>query len=256
MRGKIGVLSVLAVIFFFSSAGLAAPPALEVSPLYMEFSAEEGGTNPASQALSIWKGGGNGPLMWDVTEDCNWLYVAPTSGTSMGEVDIVGVFIDITGLGAGIYNCQLTVTGDRADNSPQIVDVNLVITGPEISLSATQFNFTASYGGANPADKILSISNSGSGTLNWEVTYDCNWLWVESNIGSSTGEVDDVNLSVDITGLSRGTYDCNLTVSDPNAMNSPQNYSRRSVGGAGQFRCERVRRDEFSRDADDYKRWK
>ncbi|MHC4911573.1 MAG: LamG-like jellyroll fold domain-containing protein [Planctomycetota bacterium] len=222
MRGKNRVLSVLAGIFFIGSVSLAAPPVLEVSPLYMEFSAEQGGSNPASQALSIWKGGGNGPLKWNVTEDCNWFSVAPTSGTSMGEVDIVGVFVDINGLGAGTYNCGLTVDAGTAANSPQIVDVNLVVSGPEISLSATQFDFTASYGGVNPADKILSISNSGSGTLNWEITYDCNWLGVEPNDGNSAGEVDDVNLSVDITGLARGTYDCNLTVSDPNAMNSPQ----------------------------------
>ncbi len=222
MRRQNDFLSVLAGIFFFSSVVLAAPPVLEVSPLYMEFSAEQGGPNPAGQALSIWRGGGNGPLMWEVTEDCNWLEAMPSSGTSMGEVDIVGVFVDISGLGAGTYNCELTVTGDRADNSPQIVDVNLVVTGAEIALSATQFDFTAIYGGANPGDKILSISNSGSGTLNWEITEDCNWLSVEPNDGNSTGEWDDVTLSVDITGLARGTYDCNLTVSDPNATNSPQ----------------------------------
>ncbi|MHC4158437.1 MAG: LamG-like jellyroll fold domain-containing protein [Planctomycetota bacterium] len=222
MRRHILTTGIIAVFFISNSACLAAPPVLEVSPTYMEFTAEQGGTDPPSQALSIWKGGGNGPLRWDVTEDCNWIEVTPDSGTSMGEVDVAGVFVDISGLAAGIYGCELTVTGDRAAKSPQIVDVNLIITGPEIQLSATHFDFSAYLGGSNPPEQVLGISNSGSGTLNWQITDDCNWLSAEPNTGSSTGEVDDVNLSVDITGLGVGIYDCNLIVSDSNAGNSPQ----------------------------------
>ena len=225
MRRHILTSSIIAVFFILNSACLAAPPVLEVSPTYMEFTAEQGGANPPGQALSIWRGGGNGPLKWQVTEDCNWIEVTPDSGTSMGEVDVAGVFVDISELAAGIYGCELTVTGDRAANSPQIVDVNLIITGPEIELSATHFDFSAFLGGLNPADQVLGISNSGSGTLNWQITDDCSWLSAEPNSGSSTGEVDDVNLSVDITGLGIGIYDCNLIVSDSSAGNSPQTAS-------------------------------
>jgi len=45
---------------------------------------------------------------------------------------------------------------------------------------------------------------------------------VEPNSGSSTGEVDEIILRVDISALSRGVYDCNLIVSCPNTPNSPQ----------------------------------
>ena len=36
------------------------------------------------------------------------------------------------------------------------------------------------------------------------------------------GEIDEVTVSVDITGLSAGEYSCELTISDPDASNSPQ----------------------------------
>jgi hypothetical protein len=159
---------------------------------------------------------------WTVTEDCNWLTLDSNSGTSSGEVDDVNVIVDINGLVEGTYNCQLTVTGSGAPNSPQIVDVNLIVIGPLIGVNFTAFHFIADEGGSNPADQVLSISNIGGGTLNWQITEDCNWLSVEPNSGSSTGEVVDVNLSVDITGLGGGTYNCQLTVSDSNALNSPQ----------------------------------
>ncbi|UCF44463.1 MAG: right-handed parallel beta-helix repeat-containing protein, partial [Planctomycetota bacterium] len=102
---------------------------------------------------------------------------------------------------------------------------------PFIELSATQFDFTAYEGGANPDDQILSISNSGGGTLNWEIVEDCNWLTVEPNTGSNTGETDDVNLSVDISGLVGGIHDCSLTISGSNASNSPQGVGVRLVVG-------------------------
>jgi outer membrane protein assembly factor BamB len=93
---------------------------------------------------------------------------------------------------------------------------------PEIGLSATQIQFMAVEGGANPNSQILGIRNSGRGTLSWQISENCSWLSVLPASGSSVGEVDDVNLSVDISTLTTGLYTCNMTVSDPNASNNPQ----------------------------------
>jgi parallel beta-helix repeat protein len=196
-------------------------PVIELSSAYLEFTAFEGGANPAEQILSI-SNSGTGTLNWQIAKGCGWLTAEPNSGSSTGEVDDVNLSVDIGGLSAGVYDCNLTISDPNASNSPQIVEVNLVVYEPVIELSSTYFEFTAYAGGANPADKTLSISNSGTGTLNWQISEDCNWLSAEPNIGSSTGEADDVNLSVDITGLAAGVYECNLTVSDANASNSPQ----------------------------------
>jgi hypothetical protein len=98
--------------------------------------------------------------------------------------------------------------------------------GPMIALSDVQFEFYAVEGGESPANQILGISNgSGAGMLNWRINESCGWLSVEPNSGDSTGEVDNVNLSVDISGLVRDIYTCNLMVSDPNAFNNPQTVS-------------------------------
>jgi hypothetical protein len=68
----------------------------------------------------------------------------------------------------------------------------------------------------------LSIWNCGFETLNWTITCDCNWLQAEPNSGSSTGEPNEVTLSVDTTNLTHGSYYCELTVTDPCALNSPK----------------------------------
>jgi hypothetical protein len=222
MHNRHSIAGIVLVLSFLVSDVFAAPPLLEVSPIHLEFIAYEGDVNPASQVISIWKAGGNGTLRWEVTEGCNWLVAEPSSGQSTGEVDNVNISVDISGLSAGTYNCQLTLTGAKADNSPQIVNVNLVIYRSLILLSASELGFRATEGGTNPGDQILTISNSGTGTLNWEITEDCNWLSVEPTNGSSTVEVNDVIISVDITGLGAGVYDCNLTISDSRAANNPQ----------------------------------
>ncbi|MHC4212366.1 MAG: hypothetical protein ACYSWP_03225, partial [Planctomycetota bacterium] len=43
--------------------------------------------------------------------------------------------------------------------------------------------------------------------------------------GASTGETDSVTVGVDVTGLTGGIYNCELTISDPNAENNPQSVS-------------------------------
>jgi hypothetical protein len=76
--------------------------------------------------------------------------------------------------------------------------------------------------GPNPDDQVLTIRNSGGGTLNWEITETCDWLTASPTIGNSAGEPNYVTISVDISGLDWGIYDCNMTISDPCAINSPQ----------------------------------
>jgi hypothetical protein len=96
-------------------------------------------------------------------------------------------------------------------------------TSPMIELSETYFDFRFPTGGDNPYDQVLTIRNSGILTLNWAIDYDCNWLDVYPLSGSSTGDINEVVLSVETNGLDpNNAYYCDLTISDPNAENSPQ----------------------------------
>ncbi|MHC4259105.1 MAG: hypothetical protein ACYSTF_01650, partial [Planctomycetota bacterium] len=105
-----------------------------------------------------------------------------------------------------------------------LIDSILDTNTPAVQLNAEEIDFHASPNGPIPESQVLSISNCGSGTLNWVIDYDCNWLHVEPNVGSSTGQTDinTVTLTVTHLGLSPGLYNCELIVSDPCAWNSPQ----------------------------------
>jgi len=111
--------------------------------------------------------------------------------------------------------------GARIINPPEFISF-LGENKPIIQLSAEAFEFSATEGGPNPDSQILSICNSGLGTLNWVIDYDCNWLEVDPNTGSSTGETDINNVTLSITNLTLGIDNCELTISDPCSFNSPQ----------------------------------
>ncbi len=93
---------------------------------------------------------------------------------------------------------------------------------PVIHTIPDQVEFSVMAGDPDPEPQILCVRNSGFGTLNWVINYDCNWLEVDPCEGILTGDINEVTLSVDTTGMALGSYDCQLTISDPCAFNSPK----------------------------------
>jgi len=91
-----------------------------------------------------------------------------------------------------------------------------------VAISPRQFDFAAMAGAAGSTGKALSIRNGGGGTLAWQVDESCGWLATDVLAGESTGEIDDVILTVDASGLGEGVYSCELSVFDENAANSPR----------------------------------
>jgi hypothetical protein len=88
-----------------------------------------------------------------------------------------------------------------------------------ILLSRTHLYFGASTSGITTNSQTFFISKSGESTLNWSITDNASWLNCNPASGTDAGEV---NVSIDVSGLSPGTYTGVVTVSDPNAANSPQ----------------------------------
>lgn len=93
---------------------------------------------------------------------------------------------------------------------------------PSIALSATTIEIFAPVDDPNPAEQVLQIRNCGGGMLNWEVVENCPWLVADPQSGSTAGQINVVSLSVDTTGLAHGVYEAEVTVTAPEAVNSPR----------------------------------
>jgi len=106
----------------------SAAPQISFSPESLSFTAVEGGSTPANKTLEIWNSGVD-TLNWTLNDNAAWLSQNPTSGSSTGEHDTVAVSVDTTGMSAGDYSANITITADGASNSPQTVPVSLSVGG-------------------------------------------------------------------------------------------------------------------------------
>jgi len=112
-------------------------------------------------------------------------------------------------------NCKKTPT------TPEFED----ITRPRIWVNVSDMSFSATQGGASPSSQTLQVKNSGIGTLNYTISCDIDFVSVLPASGSSTDNVVEHTVSVDIRGVSEGNYNGNITISDPSAGNSPYTVS-------------------------------
>ncbi|MCP5105074.1 MAG: hypothetical protein GY950_16925, partial [bacterium] len=90
---------------------------------------------------------------------------------------------------------------------------------PRINLNRTKMRFTATLSGTTTNPQEVWITNIGSGTLNWTAGVDASWLTCTPMSGTGSGVV---TISVDRTGLAEGTYNGTVTLTAPDADNSPQ----------------------------------
>jgi len=204
-------------------------PVIWVNAFEFRFSASEIGPDPSPQILKI-KNAGVETMNYTLSDDANWLNVSPTSGSSNGQVNDHLLTIDKRGMTARAeaYEAKIVVSSREACNSPQDVKVFLLLTKeppPQISVTPSQLTFIASASGTNPAPQTIRIRNSGQQTLNYTIADDAEWLDVSPTSGSSTGGENSHSVAVSISGLAIGTYTGTVTISDPNAVNSPQTVS-------------------------------
>lgn len=220
---------ILTLIFALPSAAMASDPndpnlpSISVSKTAISFSAYAGGSNPATQTLSVSNSGG-GTVNWSIDTGGKpaWLTIAPTGGSlEQGQSETVALSADITGLSDGQYTYTFQVYDPAAKNNPQPVIAKLEVIGPILNVSSNLFSFS----NRNLHDQTFIIQNTGGGLMNWSMDLAAkpDWLMVTPTNGQlAHNESDTITLSVDINGLSDAQHSCTFNVLDPAARNSPQ----------------------------------
>jgi hypothetical protein len=182
-------------------------PLLNVSPTALDF----GGTR-TELTFNI-RNNGTGTLNWMISELIPWLTLSETNGSSTTDTDVITVTVDRTGLAPGDYNgvIQVNSNGGAAN-----VNVVMTVRPAELVVVPTTLNF-----GKFATDKLLTISNGGTGTVNWNINTAGfpGWLSLAPNNGNVTTETDGVVVSVNRIGLIPGQYSYTFAVTS-NAGNA------------------------------------
>jgi N,N-dimethylformamidase beta subunit-like, C-terminal/Domain of unknown function (DUF4082)/Bacterial Ig domain/Viral BACON domain/3-keto-disaccharide hydrolase len=91
-----------------------------------------------------------------------------------------------------------------------------------LMLSPITLNFSGNYQGSNPSSQTAQLSTGGSGIVAWSAASTAPWLSVSPASGSGAAPLQ---VSVDLTQLSGGTYSGTIRVGSFGAGNSPQSVS-------------------------------
>lgn len=197
-----------------------APPSLGVSPTSLTFNATAGGFVPNGQDLFISKGG-YGSFNWTASArylnlPVGRIVLNPTSGTNSG---IVRVTVNPLNLAPGLYNGYIDITAPGAQPSSRTTSVALNLTPPTLQVNPASLNFNAVVAGSNPANQTLNVSFGGAGQFRWTATPTAGWLSVSPTTGTNAGTV---TVSVNISGLSAGTYSGGVIIDPENPYVNPQ----------------------------------
>lgn len=201
-------------------APVAPAPLISVSATSISFYAEEGGANPASQAVLISNQGGGslgalslGSISYGVGS--GWL-AASLSGNTVTLSATTGT---LTAAG-GPYTATIPVQSANGGNQSVSVTFNLAPAGAAADLAVSPASVRAEgvVGGVNPPDQEVILYNAGTGNLGTtsvgSVTYGSGSGWLSTAKASST-----VTLSYDLTGLSTGTYSATVELQSANGGN-------------------------------------
>lgn len=115
-----------------------------------------------------------------------------------------------------------TRASEGADFLANAVAVSAVpTTDPHIVLNPISIQVPACYG-TPPADGAFTVRNGGTGTIEYEITANVDWLSVLPSDGASAGEADSIAVEYNTAGLPPGMYAGTITVTAPSAVNSPR----------------------------------
>lgn len=198
-----------------------APAALSVSPTRLDFGAVQKGTK-TTLSLALGNAGGR-PLNWTAKSDATqWLQLQATSGDVLpgGVPQSLAISCDTTALDLGTYSTTLHIRTD-GNNIDVKASLNVVAQKQaKLAVSPAVLDFQTMSSGQQAA-KTVSISNTGTLKLDWQVTSNEDWVSPTPSSGSiqPRGADQGVNVQVDTTGMQPGNYTATLTVGSNGGAN-------------------------------------
>ncbi|HEC81522.1 MAG TPA: carboxypeptidase regulatory-like domain-containing protein, partial [Thermoplasmatales archaeon] len=158
-------------------------PHLSYTPTSHEFGQMYEGAGSYT-TFEIWNSG-SGTLSYSLSEDCSWVDIAPLSGTSTGEHDVVTVALNTTGLTPGNHTCNITITSNGGNGVFTVhVTVESRPTPPNITL-------------LRPKENTLYINNKEITTF--FTTRIIGPITIHANATDSDGYIEKVEFYIDNT---------------------------------------------------------
>jgi hypothetical protein len=197
---------------------------IDVSPSSLLFTAQEG-QNPSNQTLTISNSGAD-TQSYSATRTESWIILeAPPVVVSPGSPGVISVGINISGLSAGTYYGEITITAGSgaSEDIPVTLDVTAPPAPPVLSVTPQTLDYTYSIGDPAPSSKAVTIELSNViTTTTWTAMPDSAWISINPSTILANGNLSTVaNVEVNPSNLEAGTHTGNITINAPGAVGSP-----------------------------------
>ena len=164
--------------------------ALTASPAALSFQAVQGGSNPASQSITVSKSNKK-TTNWTASNSATWVSVSPNAGSILTAAQIT-VSVNTAGLAAGTYSATVAVTAYQGGSVS--IPVSVTLTPATTTSSST----------STPTTSTSTPTTSTTALLNWSPP--------------STGTVSGYNVYV---GTASGVYGAPINVGNVTSYTVP-----------------------------------
>ncbi len=180
---------------------------------------EAGGAEPPQTfgVLNI----GSGTLEWSAEPTVPWLPISPSSGRSQagtGQIPLISVAVDPAGLSTGFYVGLIRVIASAANNSPQVLRVDLQVLPRGTKLGAvvrpTGLIFVATAGGGSSGPQEVSVATPETEPIEF-LSQPIAGEWVRRTPESAIASRDSpgrIVVQPDLGALTPRVYRAGLTV--------------------------------------------
>lgn len=190
------------------------PQGLTITPSSL-FIETDTNVNPPAQSVDVAALVSGSTVTWTATASAPFgVTLSQTSGTVPSSVT---VNVDVSGLSAGTYAGGVIFRSQDGTDYPLsvIVDVKQSLS----QLLVSPGSIMMAYQDGILTSQTISIDSSG-GNLAWTAATDVPWLTLSASSGSTPGSIT-VSLNQNVNTLSDGVYNAVVTISAPDALESP-----------------------------------
>lgn len=167
-------------------------------------------TNSSTLQLTITNTAGAGSqLSYTISKptDATWLTTSKSGGQITTTPDQVVCTVTRQGLNAGNYSTSLTINSNGGDVTLSVTMVVPNVSAPQLSVSKFQLDFDSLT-----STLQFSIINSGTGTLNYTISDNMEWLTVSPSSGSTNATPAPITATISRSGIGIGTYAGQITI--------------------------------------------
>jgi rhodanese-related sulfurtransferase len=164
----------------------------------------------AVKSFEIWNVGTD-TLIYTLSENCQWLAISPSGGSSTGTHNSITISINTTNLNYGQYSYDVNIDSNGGKGTLTVLVKVVEAKYPVLAFSPTRYDFGEILKG-DTTQTFFEIWNAGGRQLQFYLIENYDWVTVTPSEGYSNGEHVNISVVINTSALSLRLYNCMILI--------------------------------------------